>query len=147
MNIIDATNITEIGTFQVSSEEQYIKIYEHYAIVVHPFNITIYDISEIENSIELGNYTAPFELIVWDEIFGVFNGLIFASNVYLYETMILDWSNPEELFELDITLPDLSNTPNNTLTDSIGFECYWIIMTIILPAITFVYKLKKKQGK
>lgn len=141
LNITDSTNITEIGTFQVSSERQYIKIFDYYAIVVQPFNITIYDISEIENSIELGNYTAPFELIVWDEIFGVFDGLIFASNVYSYETMILDWSNPEVLFELSIILPDLSATSNN-----IGLECCWIIL-IILPTLTIVYKLIRKRHR
>ncbi len=148
LNITDITNITEIGTFLISSEVRHdIKIFDHYAIAINPLNITIYDISEIENSVMLGNYTTSFEVHSGGGFLEVFDGLIFASNVYIYGMMILDWLNPEELFELDITLPDLTKPLYCPPTNIIGFECFWIILTIILPTFTFVLKLIRKGEK
>jgi hypothetical protein len=132
INVTDTANPTEIGRFSPNGIA--IRIFNNYAIVIEMENITIYDITQIGSGIQKGSYTVIFVFIV-EEHLGVFNGLFIAiDNLHM---LILDWSNPEELIALDITMPTRSN--------NIGLEKNWIILTCLLSFIVISKRIMKRK--
>ncbi|NHJ47422.1 MAG: hypothetical protein FK733_06525 [Asgard group archaeon] len=139
-NVTDINNLKKIGTFIAPGNQyQSVKIFHNYAIAIDGGDIVIYNITQIENSERLGDFTCSYGFEDFESVFAIFDDLIFSSHFYHYGMTILDWSNPEEIIELSITLPIISNY--------VGINRVWFIITCILPFFIISYKFSRQKIK
>lgn len=122
INVTDKANPIELATFSVSLQNANVKIHNHFVFVTSFSKyLTIYDISQISDPIELG-YLQTDSII--DEI-SVFDELLIITE--LISVGFYDWSNPISITKLNISLPTSS---------SFNFKAYLIIGIVCTISVT-----------
>ena len=135
LNITESRALEEIGDLETGYAFGNMKIVENYAILTTGNNLTIFNITDWENVVQLGTYDRGENQGSFD-VFFIIDDLIYVSHFTTRTDnllILLDWSDP--------TNPVFIRTFGFPYTENVSFH----IVVVPVVFLVFAFRLRKRR--